>query len=160
MIRLKGGKLASPKITMPKQESEPEQTPKRRRGRRKNEKHLLVKIDYAHYGLNTHTLGHRIQRILDGDEVFESVPLSPKPRLKKPTGPPKPTHPFFLGRAAKVSSIQSFVASEVSCYSREDALSGTSSSGFPKLSIVRSKLWNFSTTKIETKWVAGSSLAY
>lgn len=107
MIQLKGGKLASP--PKPKSKPEPEQveTKGKTRGRGKQAKQLLVTITYGNNDEGK-SIGEKINRILDGGERFESKTMDSviptkittprKASPKKPSGPPKPTHPFFSGK--------------------------------------------------------------
>ncbi|KAE9975870.1 hypothetical protein BLS_002376 [Venturia inaequalis] len=107
MIQLKGGKLASP--PNPKSKPEPDKvgTKRKTRGRGKQEKQLIVTITY---GSNDEgrLIGEKINRILNGEARVEIKAANPvtltkiitpkKVSPKKPSGPPKPTHPFFSGK--------------------------------------------------------------
>jgi DNA polymerase III delta prime subunit len=111
MIKLKGGKLASP--PKPKSKPEPEQVEGKKKTRRKGKhgKQLIVTINYGKSD-EGNAVGEKINRILCGDERFEpkltdAIPQSKmstpkktaaKISLVKPSGPPKPTHPFFSGK--------------------------------------------------------------
>lgn len=100
VIKLKDGKLASPKKQ--KAESEGEQSSTKAMSR--NE--LIVKIKYSKIKYSRH-MEQRIQDILDGkvsEAILTKVATPKRATPKKPKGPPKSTHPFFLGKAAQPES--------------------------------------------------------
>ena len=102
MLKLNAsGKFSSPPSKKPKHE-EPVAAEPRRRGRpRKSkepekEKHVVTVIAYSVEA----DLGHRIDRIMSGEEHFRrEVKATPKkPRTPRKKAPSKPFHPFFLGK--------------------------------------------------------------
>lgn len=99
MLRLKGnGTFSSPPQ---KPSSDPPKITKRGRPK-KAEKHLLMAWKYPEH-VNFTVFGQRIERILNGSERVPhptSKAEQPKISPKEQAGPPKPTHPFFLGKAA------------------------------------------------------------
>ncbi|KAJ4290208.1 hypothetical protein N0V90_010423 [Kalmusia sp. IMI 367209] len=109
----KNGKLLSspPKV-------ETESTPPRKRRARKSKLKVAPTVTIIKYGHDTagrQSIGEQIEAILNGSKVAPRPAALKKARLKKappkPFGPPKPTHPFFLGKPAQksdesVASIQ------------------------------------------------------
>lgn len=72
-------------------------------GKRKRSKrvkgHRIIVIRYGQTGQDRAAIGGRIQQILDSNKIVADSPTKPK----KPVGPPKPTHPFFLGKTSQAS---------------------------------------------------------
>ncbi|KAJ4356797.1 uncharacterized protein N0V89_004834 [Didymosphaeria variabile] len=83
-------------------DAEPEVTPPRKRRGRKPKLKPMPTVTIIKYGQNDvsrRAIGERIEAILRGDKPVPR-PATPKKVPLKPSGPPKPTHPFFLGKAA------------------------------------------------------------
>lgn len=102
-ISRNGKLLSSPPPVKP--ESDTSATPKKRRGRPKGSKPKpFPTVTVIKYGSDTRSrqsIGKSIDDILAGNRVSLARPVIPAKILSKHTGPPKPTHPFFLGQAAK-----------------------------------------------------------
>ncbi|KAF1968168.1 P-loop containing nucleoside triphosphate hydrolase protein [Bimuria novae-zelandiae CBS 107.79] len=96
----KNGKLLSspPKLEL---EATP---PKKRRGRKPKLKvaPTVTIIKYGDDVTSRRRIGGKIEAILSGEKLAPR-PVTPKKAPPKPSGPPKPTHPFFLGKAAPKS---------------------------------------------------------
>lgn len=79
----------------------------RSRGRKKNLKQLLVKISYIKDDERAVQMAEDIDEILAGVKRAPELITNPHskatepPKARKPTGPPKPTHPFFTGKASR-----------------------------------------------------------
>ena len=105
MLRLRpNGKFSSP----PKP-SLPVQPKKTQRGRRRKERQLMVTLKYPN-GTDRLQFGQKIERILDSAEGAkeqipgqETIKDTSRQIPIQPTGSPKPTHPFFLGKASRPS---------------------------------------------------------
>lgn len=94
----KSGKLTS---SPPQSEVEP---PKKRRGRKPKLK-VLPTVTIIKYGqdlASRRVFGEKIEAILNSQKPV-ARPATLKKAPPRPTGPPKPTHPFFLGKAAAPS---------------------------------------------------------
>ncbi|KAF2011470.1 P-loop containing nucleoside triphosphate hydrolase protein [Aaosphaeria arxii CBS 175.79] len=100
----KKGKL----LSSPPTKSTPEQgnSPKRRRTRKTSKPKPPSTITIITYGgsdvTNRQLLGEKIDLILNGKKTVKSSPSSTSKATIKPKGPPKATHPFFLGKSAPV----------------------------------------------------------
>lgn len=91
----KDGKLIPPDS---KAESELT-TQKRRRGRKPTGAMVASTVTIIKYGSDAarrKTIGEEIDRIMNGAAVTQKKVVRTKP-ISKPSGPPKPTHPLFLG---------------------------------------------------------------
>lgn len=102
MLRLRSnGKFSSP----PRKES-PEIPNITRRGRRKKgEKKQLIAIWKYSSAADAVQLGQKIEQILNGTERVPPQKANDMPAnrsVEKLAASPKPTHPFFLGRASRV----------------------------------------------------------
>jgi DNA polymerase III delta prime subunit len=98
----KNGKLTSPDASKPTPKAEAEQTPPKKRRGRKPKAKVLPTVTIIRYGVDDESrraFGHRIEDILNRSKRA-SRPAAPKKVPEKPAGPPKTTHPFFLGKAA------------------------------------------------------------
>ncbi|KAF2438368.1 P-loop containing nucleoside triphosphate hydrolase protein [Karstenula rhodostoma CBS 690.94] len=94
----RSGKL----VSSPPPGAEPEATPpKKRRGRKPKLKAIptVTIIRYGQTAQNQRAIGEKIDAILRGENLALR-PVTPKKAPAKPSGPPKPTHPFFLGKPA------------------------------------------------------------
>ncbi|KAL1606227.1 hypothetical protein SLS60_003629 [Paraconiothyrium brasiliense] len=93
----KSGKLVS---SPPGAETEVS-SPRKRRGRKPKLKAMptVTIIKYGQNDVSRHAIGERIEAILRDDKPGPR-PGTPKKAPLKSSGPPKPTHPFFLGKAA------------------------------------------------------------
>jgi DNA polymerase III delta prime subunit len=94
----KSGKLVSSPPPGPGLETTP---PKKRRGRKPKLK-AVPTVTIIKYGRNAETrgaIGGKIEAILRGEKPAQHLRIQKK-APPKPSGPPKPTHPFFLGKAA------------------------------------------------------------
>ncbi|KAF2111456.1 hypothetical protein BDV96DRAFT_582182 [Lophiotrema nucula] len=96
----KNGKL----LSSPPAKSGPVTTasPRKKRGRPPKQKPVLT-VTVIKYGSDVEhrrILGQKIHDILEGRKQAAVLPLTPKKAAPKPTGPPKATHPFFLGKPA------------------------------------------------------------
>ncbi|KAF2432398.1 hypothetical protein EJ08DRAFT_131641 [Tothia fuscella] len=107
MLQLKNGRLASPpklKSAPPLIESEPEKKTRGKRNKKKEDDKAITVIKYPDTSPDWNKFGSRIGSILDGSERFTQPGLKTAVKLRvsprKPAGPPKSTHPFFMGRAA------------------------------------------------------------
>ncbi|KAF2681512.1 P-loop containing nucleoside triphosphate hydrolase protein [Lentithecium fluviatile CBS 122367] len=98
----KNGKLVSPRSAKPTTKAEPESTtPKKKRGR-KPKSNVLPTVTVIKYGADAESrelIGEKIEGILNGNRTAPR-PQTPRKAPPKPEGPPKATHPFFLGKAA------------------------------------------------------------
>ena len=98
MLRVRpDGKLGSPKA----KESPQDTTPKRSRRSAVSRTALRKRILIFKYGTDNKSrmaIGHRISRIMSDTFVESSTTKSSK---SVPAGPPKATHPFFLGGVAR-----------------------------------------------------------
>ncbi|KAF1938495.1 hypothetical protein EJ02DRAFT_505378 [Clathrospora elynae] len=95
----KSGKLLS---SPPKSAPEPSASPKKRRGRKPAKAKVSPTVTVITYGTDAasrSTFGQRIEDILNGRKPIAARPATPKRVPSKPAGPPKVTHPFFLGKA-------------------------------------------------------------
>ncbi|KAF2646230.1 P-loop containing nucleoside triphosphate hydrolase protein [Massarina eburnea CBS 473.64] len=84
--------------------SEPEtMLPKRRRTQKTKPPPTASIIQYGHDAASRKILGQKIDDILSGKKPAcrPATPKKQPPPPPKPSGPPKSTHPFFLGKAAK-----------------------------------------------------------
>jgi len=106
MLRLRpNGKFSSP----PKPSS-PVPPKRTQRGRTKKERHLMVVLKYPN-GTDRFQFGQKIERILNSAEKMKEQALGPETVTDtsrqipiQSIEPPKPTHPFFLGKASRPSS--------------------------------------------------------
>lgn len=107
----KNGKL----LSSPPPSSEIDVTSPRKRRTRKTSKikysSMLVVIRYGHDSQSRNSIGKTIAAILEGKQPVPRTSNPPtvaaKPVTKpivKPSGPPKSTHPFFLGKAAQAKN--------------------------------------------------------
>ncbi|CAI6341068.1 unnamed protein product [Periconia digitata] len=104
----KNGKLLS---SPPPESDQDSTTPRKRRTRRAvNAKPLkmMVVINYGRDPIRRETLGESITAILEGKKSSPGMSISTKPSIQPPAkppaksaGPPKSTHPFFLGKPAQ-----------------------------------------------------------
>lgn len=106
MLRLRpNGKFSSP----PRKAS-PERLESTQRGRRqKADKKQLMAVWKYPSASNGDQLGQKIDQILGGAERVTDLKAkenSTNRSPKKPTGPPKSTHPFFLGKALRAELQQ------------------------------------------------------
>jgi DNA polymerase III delta prime subunit len=108
MLKLKGGKLTSPKSKKPQPETELPTKPRAKRRQQQPKTAAIVVIRYLNASLGKSALGTKIDRILDGSEKFErpTVKLPPTPKKKSLQKPSAPTHPFFMGKAALKAADQ------------------------------------------------------
>lgn len=102
----KNGKLISPGTTKfePKQEILPNPL-KRRRGRRHAEPKAPLTVTIIKYGSDVSSreiLGKKIDAILSSKNTTR-LNVSKEPS-SKPAGPPKATHPFFLGKPSTIQN--------------------------------------------------------
>ncbi|KAF2736577.1 P-loop containing nucleoside triphosphate hydrolase protein [Polyplosphaeria fusca] len=98
----KNGKLlSSPTIAAP--ESATSNSPRRKRERKQTKIRPSPTVTVIKYGTDATTrriLGQKIQDILEGRKQDVALPIAPAKVPPKPLGPSKPTHPFFMGKAA------------------------------------------------------------
>jgi len=93
------GKLGSPKT------KEAALDTKRKRGRKPTEtgatpKRLVAVLRYGTDETSRSVIGRRVDDVLSGRKITSSPA---KPKVSGPPGPPKATHPFFLGGAVRSS---------------------------------------------------------
>ena len=109
MLRVRSdGKLRSPKVKPPAQDAKP------KRGRKSAKagtvaKMLVATIKYGTDAQSRSRLGRRIAHTLSGT-VSNSSPG--KSILNRPSEPPKPTHPFFLGGSKRDQCQQDITQSK------------------------------------------------
>lgn len=101
----KTGKLLS---SPPKPLFGPASTPKKRRGRPPKTK-ILPTVTVIKYGLDMDissriAFGQRIEDILNGPKRSTKRSTTSKKAPLKPIGPPKATHPFFVGKASQAKA--------------------------------------------------------
>lgn len=101
----RSGKLGSPSESPAKLDNSPAQA--RKRGRPRKVHVALSRTVIMHYStealLSETSIASHIERILAGEERHERVPprrVTPPPPAR-PSGPPKPAHPFFTGKLRK-----------------------------------------------------------
>jgi DNA polymerase III delta prime subunit len=100
----KNGKLMS----SPPPKAQPEfTTPRKRRTRKTSKAKVSPTVTIIKYGSDAtsrRSLGDRIDAIMNGKKSTHR-PVSPKKQNlpSRPSGPPKPTHPFFTGKVAQKS---------------------------------------------------------
>ena len=108
MLRVRSdGKLGSPKAKAPAQDVKP------KRGRKPAKagifpKTLVTSIKYGADAQSRSSVGLKIANILSGT-ASNTSPAKSKP--SKPFGPPKPTHPFFLGGSKRDQCLQDLIKS-------------------------------------------------
>ena len=98
----KNGKLISPRSTQPAVKAEVDQSPPKKKRGRKPKPKALPTIAIIRYGADAEgrqALGQKIESILNRTKTAPR-PVTPKKAPPKPAGPPKVTHPFFLGKPA------------------------------------------------------------
>ncbi|KAL5379842.1 hypothetical protein DPSP01_008124 [Paraphaeosphaeria sporulosa] len=94
----RSGKL----VSSPPPGAESETTPPNKRRHRKPKLKAIPTVTVVRYGRNADSrriIGEKIEAILRGEKPTLR-PVTPMKAPLKPSGPPKPTHPFFLGKAA------------------------------------------------------------
>ncbi|KAI9825920.1 MAG: hypothetical protein M1819_000439 [Sarea resinae] len=110
MLRLNAqGKFSSPISKAPVKSSAPSKDEKkgritRARSTQKNPSQLIAVLKYGGTDEARSRIGRQIESIINGNSKVESTPPLTAPQDAKPVvpqGPPKPTHPFFLGKAAR-----------------------------------------------------------
>ncbi|KAH7049325.1 hypothetical protein B0J12DRAFT_101568 [Macrophomina phaseolina] len=108
MLRLNArGRFSSPISKHPKDEPlEPgNERRTQSRGKKKGMKQLIVKISYIKDDERAVRMAEDIDEILAGNKRVPQPRPIHKPdvplKVSKPIGPPKPTHPFFTGKAAR-----------------------------------------------------------
>ncbi|KAF2706074.1 P-loop containing nucleoside triphosphate hydrolase protein [Pleomassaria siparia CBS 279.74] len=97
----KKGKLVSPSPTKP--ELAVAASPKKRRKRAASKikpLHTVTVITYGSDEKSRNAIGQRIEEIFSRKKRSTKPPACQAKAAVKPTGPPKSTHPFFLGKAA------------------------------------------------------------
>lgn len=95
----KTGKLLS---SPPKSKLQETGSPKKRRGRKPAKAKTSPTVTIIKYGsdaANRTRIGAKIDAIISGPPVTAKRPPTQKSVPTKPAGPPKITHPFFLGKA-------------------------------------------------------------
>ncbi|KAF2138746.1 uncharacterized protein K452DRAFT_300828 [Aplosporella prunicola CBS 121167] len=98
MLRLNAkGRLSSPIPQEPPVE-EPKPRRTRGRGRNKEPKQLIVKISYKKGDSGTASMAEDINRIMIGAQRAPAQKQKQPSMRPEPSGPPKPTHPFFSGK--------------------------------------------------------------
>lgn len=93
----KNGKLLSSPPKPP-----PEAAPSKKRQRRKPKLKPVPTVTVIKYGndnISRRAIGEKIEAVMCGEKPTLR-PATPKKIPIKPSGPPKPTHPFFLGKPA------------------------------------------------------------
>jgi DNA polymerase III delta prime subunit len=107
----KRGKLLSSSPV--KRDLEPPTTPKRKRGRKSTmaKSSLVVVIKYGSNEASRQIIGQKINSALEIKPVALPSPATPKKSPMRPPGPPKPTHPFFMGKVVQKGDTQSIVTS-------------------------------------------------
>lgn len=96
----KNGKLLSSPPAKPEPETN---SPKKRRGRKASKNKAPPTVTIIKYGsddASRFAIGRKIEDILSGSKPALR-PIPPKKVPPKPAEPPKPTHPFFLGKPAQ-----------------------------------------------------------
>jgi DNA polymerase III delta prime subunit len=110
----KNGKFLSSSPAKPV--PEPTASPKKRRGRPRTKTKTSPTVTIIRYGSDSRSrenLGQKIDGILQGGAVELRRPATPVKKTIKPTGLPKSTHPFFLGKpASKQKDTSARTASE------------------------------------------------
>jgi DNA polymerase III delta prime subunit len=104
-----GRLLSSPSSAKPSSDSKA--SPKKRRGRKTTTTKPSPTVTIIKYGSdaeNRRAVGEKIDSIMNGMRILPTLPKATLRALPKPTGPPKPTHPFFLGKATPVDEEQIF----------------------------------------------------
>ena len=101
MLRVRpDGRLGSPKAKEPTQDVKPRRGRKPGKAEASSNK-LVAVIKYGKDDGSRRSIGRRLDNILLGTA---SIQGAVKDKSSKPTEPPKPTHPFFLGGSALVAS--------------------------------------------------------
>tara|TARA_R110002003_G_scaffold135_4_gene12519 strand:+ start:4151 stop:7822 length:3672 start_codon:yes stop_codon:yes gene_type:complete len=103
----KSGKLVS---SPPKPKPEESSPPKKRRGRKPAKAKLSPTVTIIKYSLDSasrHSIGGRIEAILNGRNAIVERPTIPSKGPPKPALPPKSTHPFFMGKAGQKTDVGS-----------------------------------------------------
>lgn len=97
----KSGKLLSspPKSPKPGATMKADRPAKRRRKATKEKPNLAVVIKYGTSTDKRLSIGQKIDDILNGKRAAALPNQEVKKAPEKPKGPPKPTHPFFMGKA-------------------------------------------------------------
>jgi DNA polymerase III delta prime subunit len=102
----KSGKLVS---SPPPPALDTTASPKKRRGRKPAKAKVLPTVTVIRYGADAasrSTIGQKIEDILSGKKSSAKRPPTPREAPSKPAGPPKVTHPFFLGKSQKDTPIK------------------------------------------------------
>ncbi|KAF2189052.1 hypothetical protein K469DRAFT_684309 [Zopfia rhizophila CBS 207.26] len=110
----KNGKLLSPGAS--KAEPEASSNQKRRQGRKSTKPKQSPTVTIIQYGSDAEsrrTIGSKIEDILNGRKQPVAWPATPPKAPAKPAGPPKPTHPFFLGKPSQKKDEPAFTKTEV-----------------------------------------------
>ena len=104
MLRVRpDGKLGSPKAKESTQDTTPKRSKKSAASRTASRKRLLI-VKYGTDDTSRIAIGHKISSIMSNTFAEMSPTILNKPM---PAGPPKPTHPFFLGGLARDSDSKS-----------------------------------------------------
>ncbi|KAF2031163.1 P-loop containing nucleoside triphosphate hydrolase protein [Setomelanomma holmii] len=101
----KTGKLVS---SPPKPKPDEASPPKKRRGRKPAKATTFPTVTIIKYGSDSasrHTIGGRIEAILSGRSASDKRLATPKKGPPKIVGPPRSTHPFFMGKAGQKAEI-------------------------------------------------------
>ncbi|KAF2264748.1 hypothetical protein CC78DRAFT_218622 [Lojkania enalia] len=89
-------------LSPPKKKKDPAVGPTKKRGRKPAKSKARPAITVIKYGSDTQSrrsLGEKIEDILNGRNRFAPGPETISKLSAESTGPPKPTHPFFIAKA-------------------------------------------------------------
>lgn len=107
MLRVRpDGKLGSPNAKATAAEARPKRT-RKSTNTEAGTKSLVVIVEFGPDGSRS-AIGRKIDDILSG---VSRHPEPSKEQPSKPTGPPKPTHPFFIGGSARFSRQENTISS-------------------------------------------------